>query len=219
MLFVYGLSDNASDSDFLNLGYALNVLYVITIIIGLLRIGYYAYQKFKHMKYNMKFGIDNGEVVKIGPTPLPTTDRYDAPSNAHLWSYMSLIFYIIFFIYQSRKVRISIIILSLLVTFSFSISFHHLEKQTVILFIFFTWDVVQFRFLLWVALFADDVSWGLIHKELHSLLIHKDFVGRWNCSCSFFPLLFCNWLLYRLLMFLGFIICLFLYFALPFSRQ
>lgn len=26
----------------------------------------------------MKFGIDNGEVVKIGPTPLPNTDRFDA---------------------------------------------------------------------------------------------------------------------------------------------
>ena len=57
LLFVYGLSDSAQDSDFLNLGYALNVLYVIMIIVGLLRIAYLLFEKFKHCGYNMKRGI------------------------------------------------------------------------------------------------------------------------------------------------------------------
>jgi hypothetical protein len=73
LLFVYGFSDNADDPTFLNLGYALNVLYVITIMVGVLRVGYYGYYKFKDMKYSMKYGIDNGEIVEVGPTPLPNT--------------------------------------------------------------------------------------------------------------------------------------------------
>jgi hypothetical protein len=75
LLFVYGFSDNASEDTFLNLGYALDVLYVIAIIVGLLRVGYYGYYKFKDMQYNMKYGIDNGEIVEVGPTPLPNTER------------------------------------------------------------------------------------------------------------------------------------------------
>lgn len=30
------------------------------IILGILRIIYYAYQKIKNFKYNIKYGIDNG---------------------------------------------------------------------------------------------------------------------------------------------------------------
>jgi hypothetical protein len=82
LLFVYGLSDNASDLDFLNLGYALNVLYVITVIVGVLRIGYYAYYKFKDMGYIMKYGNDDGEITeKVVVTPLPKTERYEVESN------------------------------------------------------------------------------------------------------------------------------------------
>jgi hypothetical protein len=75
LLFVYGLSNNARDSDFLNLGYALNVLYVIVIMVALLKIGYYGYHKFRNMGYNMKFGIDNGETMEVKATPLPHSER------------------------------------------------------------------------------------------------------------------------------------------------
>lgn len=77
LLFVYGLSDSAKDGDFLNLGYALNVLYVIMIILGLLRIGYLLFQKLKNCRYKMKMGAGEGETVKVGPMPLPNTDRDD----------------------------------------------------------------------------------------------------------------------------------------------
>lgn len=65
----------------MNLGHALNVLYVIMIILGLLRVAYLLYQKIRHFVFNMKLGADNGEVVNVGPTPLPNTDRGDLPNN------------------------------------------------------------------------------------------------------------------------------------------
>ena len=65
ILFAYALSNNASDPDFLNLGYAIVVLYVIMIIVGLLRFVYLLYTKVKNIEYNKKMGMDNGEIVKV----------------------------------------------------------------------------------------------------------------------------------------------------------
>lgn len=81
LLFVYGLSDTAGENDFLNIGNALNVMYVIMIILGLLRVAYLIYQKIKHFGFNMKIGADDGEIVNVGPTPLPNTDRGDLPDT------------------------------------------------------------------------------------------------------------------------------------------
>jgi hypothetical protein len=63
-LFAYALSDTATDSDFLNLGYAIVVLYVIMIIIGILRVAYLLYRKIKSIPSKKKMGMNDGEVVK-----------------------------------------------------------------------------------------------------------------------------------------------------------
>ncbi len=64
-MFAYALNNNAADQDFLNLGYAIVVLYVIMIIVGFMRFVYLLYTKFKNIDYNKKIGMDNGEVVKV----------------------------------------------------------------------------------------------------------------------------------------------------------
>lgn len=127
----------------------------------------------------------------------------------------------IYILYYKWEVRISKIILSFLVTFCLSVSFHHLEKQTIIFIIFIAWRAVHFGFLLRRALFANDVSWRLIDKEFHSLLIHEDFVAGRNCSYDFLLLLLWYRLLYLLLNFLGFDVRLFLsyVFVFPFSSE
>ena len=59
-LFVYGYSSNLNDKDFLNLGEALNVLYVISIIIGVVRIVYHFVVKFKSYRAKNSYGVEPG---------------------------------------------------------------------------------------------------------------------------------------------------------------
>jgi hypothetical protein len=80
LLFANGLAGTAKDRDFLNLGHAINVMYVIMVILGILRVIYLIYEKAQNFKYNTRLGIDNGEIVNVGPTPLPNTER-DQPNN------------------------------------------------------------------------------------------------------------------------------------------
>lgn len=70
LLFVYGLSQTSTETDFINLGNALNVMYVIMIFLGLLRFAYYLYLKFRQYFYNLKVGAENGETINA---PIPTT--------------------------------------------------------------------------------------------------------------------------------------------------
>lgn len=56
LLFVYGLSDTSRETEFINLGHAINVLYVITIVVGFMRFAYYVYLKAKDYWYNLKVG-------------------------------------------------------------------------------------------------------------------------------------------------------------------
>lgn len=106
-MFAYALSDTANDSDFLNLGYAINVLYVIMIIIGILRFAYLLYRKLKNIPIKKKMGKDDGEVVKVQPMPLPNTDRGDgqAPNNLMPWFDLNIcelsnILYLLTIIYE-----------------------------------------------------------------------------------------------------------------------
>lgn len=48
LLFAYGLSDTAKEQDYLNLGYAIDVLYVIMVIMGVLRVAYLVYEKVRN---------------------------------------------------------------------------------------------------------------------------------------------------------------------------
>lgn len=59
LLIVYGFSNTMEEKTFLNLGYSLIVLYVITIILALVRFVYYLYSKFRNITLNF-YGLDGG---------------------------------------------------------------------------------------------------------------------------------------------------------------
>lgn len=75
---MYGYSSSIKDEDFLNLGEALNVLYVIMVIIGVARIVHHFILKFKNYKAKNSYGFEAGEKKVYEATPLPQleTNRY-----------------------------------------------------------------------------------------------------------------------------------------------
>lgn len=59
-LAAYAMVDVSTESEFHNLGSAMNVLYVFMIILGMLRVLYIGYRKFESIKMNARVNIDTG---------------------------------------------------------------------------------------------------------------------------------------------------------------
>ena len=74
LLFVYGFSNTIDDADFINLGSALNVLYVIMIINGIIRVIHHFYLKTKNFREISKYGKEVGRKFTVKSTPLPQMD-------------------------------------------------------------------------------------------------------------------------------------------------